>query len=51
MPKSKIIYLCDICHKYYDEYSDAVNCENKGLPVGDLQQKLLNTKNWRSNPV
>jgi hypothetical protein len=44
MPISKTFYLCNVCHKQYDNFDDAITCENKKLPTGDLQIKLLNTK-------
>ena len=40
MPKTINVYECELCHQRYDDFSNAVLCENNGLPTGEVQEKL-----------
>ena len=40
MPTEIKVFSCDICRRRYDEFADACSCENQGLPVGEIQEKL-----------
>lgn len=44
MPFERLKYCCNHCKQEFNEYHNAVECENQGLPTGELEEMLGNLR-------